>query len=56
MHHNEEILGKKVLKIVENNSKIEVEVFVKTKENITAYQEITDLNIEELNKMNKKEE
>ncbi|MCI8460608.1 MAG: hypothetical protein HFE81_04355 [Bacilli bacterium] len=50
---DEEILSKKVLKKTEINSKIKVEVFFKVKENITAYQDITDLNIEE---MNKKEE
>ena len=32
------------------NSKIEVDVFISTEENITAYQDITNLNINELNK------
>ncbi len=56
LKNDEKILDKKVLKIVENNSKIDVEVFFRIKEDITDYQEITDLNIEEINKMNKKEE
>lgn len=47
---NESIISKKVLKKTEINSKIEVEVFFKVKENITAYLDITDLDIEELNK------
>lgn len=50
------ILGKKVLKIEQNNSKINMEVFVKVKEDITNYQDISNLNIEEINEMNKKEE
>jgi len=50
---DESIISKKVLKKQENNSRIEVEVFFKVKENITEYFDITNLNIEE---MNKKEE
>ena len=50
---DESIISKKVLKKTENNSKIEVEVFFKVKEDITDYLDITDLNIDE---MNKKEE
>lgn len=50
---DESIISKKVLKKTEFNSKIEVEVFFKVKENITDYLDITDLNIEE---MNEKEE
>ena len=46
----EEILLKKVLKKTENNSKIELEVFVKAKENITDYMDISSINIEEENK------
>lgn len=53
LKNGEEILSKKVLKKTEINSKIKVEVFFKVKENITDYQDITDLNIEE---MNQKEE
>jgi len=47
---DEEIISKKVLKIEENNSKIKVEIFFKVKEDITSYLDITDLNIDELNK------
>ena len=47
---DERVLTKKVLKKTLKNSKIEVEVFVSTEENITAYQEITNANIDELNK------
>lgn len=50
LSNDESILTKKVLKKVLKNSKIEVDVFISTEENITAYQDITDLNIEELNK------
>ena len=46
----EKILTKKVLKKTLKNSKIEVDVFISTEENITAYQDITVLNIDELNK------
>ena len=39
------------------NSKIEIEVFFKVKENITNYVDISNANIDEMNKeMNKKEE
>jgi len=38
------------LKKTINNSKIEVEVFFKVKENITDYQDISNIDIEELNK------
>ena len=41
----EQILSKKILKKTNNNSKIEVEVFVKVKENITAYQDISKIEI-----------
>lgn len=47
---DEAIISKKVLKKSENNSKIIVEVFFKVKENITAYQDITKINIDDLNK------
>lgn len=50
LSNDESILSKKVLKKAINNSKIEVDVFISTEENITAYQDITNLNIEELNK------
>ena len=50
LNKDEIILGKKVLKKTENNSKIEIEVFLKAKENITEYIDITDIDIEELNK------
>ena len=49
----EEVLSKKVLKKEEKNSKIIIDVFVKTKENITGYQDISKIDINELN--NKKE-
>ena len=49
----EKVLSKKVLKKEEKNSKIIIDVFVKTKENITNYQDISKLDINELN--NKKE-
>ena len=47
--NDEEVISKKVLKKIKKNSKIEVEVFIKVKEDITSYQDITDVNIEELN-------
>ncbi len=43
------ILTKKVLKKDQNNSKINVEVFFKVKEDITAYQDLSKINIDELN-------
>lgn len=47
---DERIITKKVLKKKLKNSKIEVDVFISTEENITTYQDITNLNINELNK------
>ena len=47
---DEHIISKKVLKKNEFNSKIEIEVFFKIEENITDYQSIEELNIEEMNK------
>ena len=47
---DEEVMDKKVLKKIKKNSKIEVEVFLKVKENITSYQDISNINIEDLNK------
>ena len=47
---DESILSKKVLKKNIKNSKIEIEVFLKVKENITKYQDISNINIEDLNK------
>ncbi len=41
------VISKKVLKKVRKGSRIEVEVFVKVKEDITAYQDISNLNIEQ---------
>jgi len=49
LKEEESIISKKVLKKSENNSKIKVEVFFKVKENITAYKDISNLNIEEMN-------
>ena len=53
MQNGEKVLMKKVLKKQEKNSKIEVEVFVKKKENITDYIDISDIDI---NSLNNKEE
>lgn len=50
LSNDESILTKKVLKKELKNSKIEVDVFISTEENIIDYQDITDLNINELNK------
>ena len=50
LNKEEKILSKKVLKKTIKNSKIEVEVFLKVKEDITFYEDISNLNIEELNK------
>lgn len=47
---DESILSKKVLKKELKNSKIEVDVFISTEEDITTFQNITNLNIDELNK------
>lgn len=44
------VLSKKVLKKRMKDSRIIVEVFFRVKEDITEYQDITELNIEELNK------
>ena len=49
----EELLMKKVLKKQEKNSKIEVEIFIKKKENITDYEDISNIDI---NSLNNKEE
>lgn len=46
----EEVLMKKVLKKQEKNSKIEVEVFIEKKENITDYVDISNIDINTLNK------
>ena len=45
LKEDEQILSKKILKILSNNSKIEVEIFLKVKENITAYQDISKIEI-----------
>jgi similar to stage IV sporulation protein len=50
LNEDDVVLSKKVLKKRVNNSKIEVEVFIKVNENITDYLDITDLDINELNK------
>ncbi len=46
----DEVISKKVLKKTKKDSKILVEVFFKVKEDITDYQDITKINIDELNK------
>ena len=53
LKNDEYILSRKTLKKSINNSKIDIEVFVSVNEDITDYQDITDINI---NEMNKKEE
>lgn len=50
LKEDECLLNKKVLKKTIKNSKIEVEVFLKVKENIIDYKDISNINIEELNK------
>lgn len=50
LRKDEEVLSKKVLKKSIKNSKIEIEVFMKVKEDITSYQDISNIEI------NKKEE
>ena len=50
LSNDEVVLSKKVLKKSIKNSKIEVEIFISTEENITAYQDITNINIDELNR------
>lgn len=50
LKNDEHIISKKVLKKKEFNSKIYIEVFFKVEENITGFQNIEELNIEELNK------
>ena len=50
LKENENIISKKVLKKKENNSKIKIEVFFKVKEDITSYQDISNINIDDLNK------
>ena len=46
----ERLLDKKVLKKSEKNSKIEVDVFIRVKMKINAYQDISKINLEDLNK------
>ena len=53
LNKDEKVLKKKILKKTEKDSKIEIDVFVSVKEDITAYQDITKIDITE---MNKKEE
>ena len=53
LNNDEIVLKKKILKKREKNSKIEVDIFVSVKENITTYQDISKIDI---NEMNKKEE
>ena len=50
LSNDEVVLSKKVLKKTLKNSKIEVEIFISTEEDITAYQDITNINIDDLNK------
>ena len=50
LSNDEKVLSKKVLKKTLKNSKIEVDIFISTEENITAYQDITNININDLNK------
>ena len=50
LQEGEEVLMKKVLKKKENNSKIEVEIFIEKKENITDYVDISNIDINTLNK------
>lgn len=50
LNKDDQIISKKVLKKREKESRIIVEVFVKVKEDITEYQDITNINIDELNK------
>ena len=50
LRKDEKVLSKKVLKKSIKNSKIEIEVFMKVKEDITSYQDISNIEI------NKKEE
>ena len=45
----EKVLEKKVLKKTQINSKIEVEIFIKVKENITSYEDISKIEIEKEN-------
>lgn len=44
------VMKKKVLKKTSKNSKIKVDVFLAIEEDITDYQDISDINIEEMNK------
>lgn len=50
LKEDENIIDKKVLKKHEKNSKIIIEVFLKVKENIGQIEDISNVNIEELNK------
>ena len=49
LSEDEKIINKKVLKNKAKNSKIEVDIFFKTKENISDYTDISNINIEEEN-------
>lgn len=51
-----DIISKKVLKKAKKNSRIEVEVFIKVKENITAYQDISKINISDMENIEKEKE
>ena len=50
------ILNKKVLKKTKKNSKIIIDVFVSVEEDITAYQDISSLDINKINEENSKKE
>ena len=50
------ILNKKVLKKTKKNSKIIIDVFVSVEEDITAYQDISSLDINKINEENTKKE
>ena len=50
LNKDSKILTKKILKKKEKNSKIIIEVFLGVEEDITDYIDITDINIDELNK------
>ena len=55
LNDGEEVLSKKVLKKLEKKSKIYIDIFIKVKEEISAYQDISKIDIDYEKKNDKRE-
>ena len=55
LNDGEEVLSKKVLKKSQKKSKIYIDIFIKVKEEITAYQDISKIDIDNYEKNDKRE-